>query len=79
MGQVDLRCVVDTGNDLVMSLKPTIQGHEFEQILGDGVGKESLTSTGSQTVRHDLVTEQVPVCEESICISLPEVIPCSLK
>ena len=70
---------MDTGNDLVMSLKPTIQGHEFEQILGDGVGKESLTSTGSQTVRHDLVTEQVPVCEESICISLPEVIPCSLK
>ena len=70
---------MDTGNDLVMSLKPTIQGHEFEQSLRDGVGKESLTSTGSQTVRHDLVTEQVPVCEESICISLPEVIPCSLK
>ena len=70
---------MDTGNDLVVSLRPTIQGHEFEQILQDSVGKESLTFMGSQRVRYDLVTEQVPVCEESICISLPEVIPCSLK
>ena len=71
---------MDTGDGRAVSLRPTIQGQEFEQTLGDSVRKESLTPTGSRRVRHDLVTEQqqVPVCEESVCISLSEVVPCSL-
>ena len=35
--------------------------HEFEQALGDGEGQGSLAmlqSMGSQTVRHNRVTEQ---------------------
>ena len=37
-----------------------LNGHEFEQILGDGEGQRSLAccSSQSQTVRQDLVTEQ---------------------
>ena len=38
-----------------------LNGHEFEQTLGDGEGQESLAllqSMGSQRVRHDLVTDQ---------------------
>ena len=34
-----------------------LNGHDFEQTLGDGEGQRSL-SMGSQRVRHDLVTEQ---------------------
>ena len=37
-----------------------LNGHEFEQALGDGEGQGSLTchvSMGSQRVRHDLTTE----------------------
>ena len=37
-----------------------LSGHEFEQTPGDGEGQASrvLQSTGSQRVRHNLVTEQ---------------------
>ena len=34
-----------------------LNGHDFEQTLGDSEGKGSL-SMGSQRVGHDLVTEQ---------------------
>ena len=39
-----------------------LNGHEFEQALGDGKGRGSLAclqSMGSQRVRHDLVTERL--------------------
>ena len=35
-----------------------LNGHEFEQTLGDSEGQGSLASMGSQRVRHNLVTEQ---------------------
>ena len=38
-----------------------LDGHEFEQTLGDSEGQGSLACCspwGSQKVRHDLVTEQ---------------------
>ena len=38
-----------------------LNGHEFEQTLGDGEGQGSfgvLQSMGSQRVGHDLATEQ---------------------
>ena len=35
-----------------------LNGHEFEQTLGDGEGQGSLQSMGSQRVRQDLATEQ---------------------
>ena len=35
-----------------------LNGHEFEQTLGDGEGQESLVSMGSQRVRRDRATEQ---------------------
>ena len=49
-----------------------LNGHEFEQTLGDGEGQESLAllqSMGSQRVRHDLVTEQQReiVCDVCVC------------
>ena len=42
-----------------------LNGHEFEQTLGDTKGLGSLgmpQSMGSQRVRHDLATEQVSFC-----------------
>ena len=35
-----------------------LNGHEFEQVLGDGTGQGSLASMGSQGVRHYRVTKQ---------------------
>ena len=38
-----------------------LDGHDFEQLLGDGEGQGSLVcyeSMGSQRVRHNLATEQ---------------------
>ena len=37
-----------------------LNGHEFEQTLGDGEGQESLVcwSPWGHRVRHDLATEQ---------------------
>ena len=38
-----------------------LNGHEVEQILGDSEGQEEpgmLQSTGSQRVRHNLVTKK---------------------
>ena len=35
-----------------------LNGHEFEQALGDGEGQGSLQSMGLQRVRHHLATEQ---------------------
>ena len=35
-----------------------LNGHEFEQTLGDGERQGSLAFIGSQRVRHDLVTEK---------------------
>ena len=38
-----------------------LNGHEFEQTLGDSEGRESLSCCrpmGSQRIRHDLATEQ---------------------
>ena len=38
-----------------------LNGHEFDQTLGDSEGQENLgvlPSMGSQRVRHSLVTEQ---------------------
>ena len=35
-----------------------LNGHEFEQTLGDGEGQGSLQFMRSQRVRHNLVTEQ---------------------
>ena len=37
-----------------------LNGHEFEQALGDGEGQKPgmLQSMGLQTVRHNLATEQ---------------------
>ena len=35
-----------------------LNGHEFEPSLGNSEGQGSLQSMASQTVRHNLVTEQ---------------------
>ena len=35
-----------------------LNGHKFEQILGDSEGQRSLRAMGLQRVRHSLVTEQ---------------------
>ena len=35
-----------------------LNGHEFEQTLGDGERQGSLAFIGSQRVGHDLVTEK---------------------
>ena len=35
-----------------------LNGHEFEQTLGDGEGQGSLACCRLQRVGHDLVTEQ---------------------
>ena len=35
-----------------------LNGHEFEQTLGDGEGQGNLPFMGSQRVGHDLVTKQ---------------------
>ena len=35
-----------------------LNGHEFEQTLGDGEGQGSLEFMGSQRVRHDSAAEQ---------------------
>ena len=35
-----------------------LNGHEFEQTLGDSAGQESLVFMGLRRVRHDLATEQ---------------------
>ena len=35
-----------------------LDGHEFEQALGDGEGQASLVSLGSQRVVNNLVNEQ---------------------
>jgi len=49
-----------------------LNGHEFEQTLGDDEGQESLAllqSMGLQRVRHDLATEQQReiVCDVCVC------------
>ena len=41
-----------------------IKGHECEQTSRDSGGQRSLQSMGSQTLRHDLVTEQVQCWQE---------------
>ena len=35
-----------------------LNGHEFEQTLGDGEGQGSLACMGSQRVRYNLAAEQ---------------------
>ena len=35
-----------------------LNGHEFEQVLGDGEGEGSLASMGLQGVRHYRMTKQ---------------------
>ena len=35
-----------------------LEGHEFEQALGDGEGQGSLVSIGLQRVGHDWAIEQ---------------------
>ena len=49
-----------------------LNGHEFEQTLGDDEGQESLAllqSMGLQRVRHDLAAEQQReiVCDVCVC------------
>ena len=43
--------------DELVGWHPRLDGHKFEQALGDGEGQGSL-SMGSQRVGHDLVTQQ---------------------
>ena len=50
-----------TTEDKMVGWHHWLNGHEFEQILGDGEGQESLAllqSRGSQRIRHDWATEQ---------------------
>ena len=47
-----------TDDEMVVWHHP-LNGHEFEQTLGDSEGQFGmLQSMGSQGIRHDLVTEQ---------------------
>ena len=49
-----------------------LNGHEFEQTLGDSEGQGSLASMGSQRVRHNLVTEQEQQEKGALQTSRPE-------
>ena len=59
-----------------------LNGHDFEQTLGDREGKGSL-SMGSQRVGHDLVTEQQQTKWEKnlkrtdACICITESVCCA--
>ena len=44
-----------------------LNGHEFEQALGDGEGLRRLVCCNPCTVRHDGATEQ----QQSACLMLP--------
>ena len=48
----------ETTEDEMAGWHHQLNGHEFEQTLGDSEGQGSLASMGSQRVRHNLVTEQ---------------------
>ena len=49
------------GEDKMVGWHHQLNGHEFEQTLGDGKGQGrtgTLRSMGLQQIRHDLATEQ---------------------
>ena len=48
----------ETTEDEMIGWHHQLNGHEFEQTLGDSEGQGVLQSMGSQRVKHDLVTEQ---------------------
>ena len=50
--------------DEMVGWYPQLNGHEFEQTLGDGKGQGSLAccSPWGRKVRHDLATEQQQQC-----------------
>ena len=50
-----------------------VNGHEFEQTLGDSGGQKSLLCYrpwGLQRVRHDLVTEPQQIIDIKYCIGV---------